>query len=311
MGNFSWYEKGGFWKFDWKVFLWDVPFIFFPVFCSRYLVTDQSLFELLPRTRLAALMVIMSLLLAWYTGFVYVRYKLAYHRYINGLLVLLFVYFWILLNGITITAVTPFLSLDEKTVHMIILITFSFLNFFFLPAAFYGGMMTGKRALGVENVNDEKYYARWFAFFLILILWIYAFRIPIDEHASSFFQWTMIVLMVIIPPVLGILLYKILRYLRVFLERKGLFDRGKEAIHIILPLVISTLLVVYSTVGEHEVNVFHREFSGMSATGIFLLLCAFGVVPFRVYLLFSPPLKGINLVISGVTLTYYLWTLTH
>jgi hypothetical protein len=256
-------------------------------------------------------MEVMALLLSWYIGFVFVRYKVAYHRYFIAFVCLLFVYFWILLYGITIMAVTPFLSMDEQSPTIIILITFSFLNFFFLPAGFYGGMMTGKEALTGEKVNDEKYYAKWFTFFAILILWIYAFRIPIDENASSFFQWTMIVLMVIVPPALGILLYKLLRFLRALLERKGLFGKAKEAVHIILPLVISTLLVVYSTVGEHEVNLFHREFSGMSPGGIFFLLCAFGVVPFRVYLLLSPPLKGINLVISIATLTFYLWSFTH
>jgi hypothetical protein len=303
--------ENDFWKFDWKLFLWDIPFILFAIISSRYVLTEENLFQNLSRTYLAALLQVMALLLSWYVGFVYIRYTVSGNRLLLVVLKMFFLYLGMLLYGMTVAAVTPFLKLDDQTTAQVILIAFSFLNLFFIPAAFYGGTLTGKKALLIENADDEKYYARWLTFFSILILWTYAFRIPVNPDSGNFFQWIIFILMILIPPAIGITVYQLIRFIRRRLEKWKLFERGEALLHIVLPLIISTLLIVFNTTSEHMVHLFQNDFSGMSSTTVFELLCIFGVIPIRLYLMMSPPVRGINLIISILALVFYIWTFVY
>ncbi len=304
------YNPSTFWKLDWRQLFADIPYVLFAVYFSQQVVNDTTLFRSLSPLQLLQVFVLVSLFLPFYLGFIYAKYKIVYPKIVSrivslfGLLgFLIQLMFLVQLNIRSMEA-----GQGEKYVEWFFLLLSLFL-LFLIPAAASGGFKMGRKVFGKEDaLRPEKQLGNLFAVLLGICLFLFQFIYFVDEERAMGWRCLVFFLELGISIYVANRVFVFMRFVKRKLLEKNHYRRVTGFIETIFPLIITSVLLIWSQVANHAAQKAIGEDTHRPVIVIIFALILSGVIPFRLFLLFNPPLRFYNLLTGLAAFAFFLWS---
>jgi hypothetical protein len=291
--------KSEFWKIDYSELAMDILLIAYSIAFSGFFSESTEAFLHLSASSVFIFFVVLSMFLPWYMGMIYARYRILYNKYIAfiPLLVILLVLIFMLvfLFALNNEAIKFYgITTEASAVYNISTV----LLLFYIARAFYVGYKTEKDALQGNsfNVENEEHLRFFFLSFGLSAAFVFCimYFAQIENGFRDVFNSFLVIGIALIS---GLLL--------AFFAIKML-TRLQAAI----PIFIITLLICWNTVIEGSITWAMKIATGEVDRDVLIILLSFmGLIPFRFILLFSPPLRAVNLAAGIIALCCYFYFL--
>ena len=278
----------------------DMMLIVYSVFFSKLLYANSSnVFSTSP-VYMYIFFILLCMFMPWYMGIIYARYRILY-----GVIAAVIPFLVMIL--VMIFLVSFLFAFNEQTLQQIeitrkakaVYIASALLMSFYMVRAFYVGYKTEKDMLQGNSfdIENEEYLRLFFFSFGISVSFIVAmifFAQKIEVHDHSVLSNVGIMLLILAGGlVTAWLAIKMLTRLQTY-----------------FPIFIIALLICWNGIIECMlVELMKLTNTGPDRTILVIFLTMMGVIPFRIVLLFSPPLRGINLLIGIIAMTCYIYFL--
>jgi hypothetical protein len=305
------YDPAIFWKIDWKALPVDCAFIIFGIAFTQDLFGESGIFTSMSPRFLLGMYLVTVISVSWFMGFILSRFVVYYNRAINLTARWIFALAGITLLIYLMAMVFPLIPEDgsgtksDETFSM-------FATFMLVLGPFFGigGYMTGSRIVKAKKNNktiqeqggaDEMFYGVMIGLLAAVGFLVYMCQTEFVQTSSVSFVW--ITLIMLGSGFVAALVIGLLMMIKRALVSIGLFYKIAFILETSFPFIIISSLIFWNEVQKHFL-------SGLSPTGMIGILFFSGIIPFRVALIFNPPLRFINLIIGIASLTFYIFCLT-
>ena len=303
------YDPSKFWKIDWKALPVDFAFILFGIILSRGYFSNYFFTEISP-TKLLALYLFVVIAVSWYMGFILGRYTIYYNETLNKMAR------WILgIAGITLLGYLMAIIItmvddrnqvvDKSAEHFGMFATFMLV---IGPLFGIGGYMTAQRAIKFEATgilekedDGEMMYVGLICMLVSVAFLVYVSQLNFVQQSSASFIWFIFIF--IGAALAGVVAFLIMKAIKWFLVLIGLYYRLAFIFETAFPFVIISALIFWNEMQRHYL-------SGLSPTTFLGVLFFTGILPFRMMLVFNPPLRAINLLIGIASFAFYIWSVS-
>jgi hypothetical protein len=302
------YNRDYFWKVDWKILPTDMMFILFGIALSNGYFEHSGIIHSLSPKAVLGLYALVVIAVCWYIGYMLARYKSYYPSAIYKIVGIIFSLAGITLLGYLLALTNP-LILDEGNSDKSGS-TLGMMATFLLvlgPFVGFGGFMTGGEVIKAEakgksyaGGSDEMYYGVIFSLMLACAFLVKCCMSDFVQQSKIEIIW--FVLIFLGAGIIGALGIGFLMMVKWVLNKIGLYYRLAFILESVFPCVIISALIFWNEIQ----NQFMGDLSAHAKLGILIIT---GVIPFRVILIFNPPLRGINLLIGGASFLFFLFEL--
>lgn len=304
------YDPAKFWKIDWRALPADLAFILFGIVLSHDYFSYHYFFTEISPKKLLALYLVVVVTICWYMGFVFARYNVYYNTTINKLARWILTIAGLTLLGYLLAIILPIF--DEQAVQDASVEHFGMFAIFMLvlgPLFGLGGYLTARRAIQFEATGklQEKDFGDGESLYVILIFLfvavaalVYGTQTDFVQHSSVQGLW--IALVFIGAVIVGAIAIGILMGIKKLLVKIGLYYRLAFIFETVFPFIIISSLIFWNEMQRHYL-------SGLSPAGYLGVLFFTGILPFRILLIFNPPLRIFNLIIGTGSFLFFMWSL--
>ncbi|MFL5765019.1 MAG: hypothetical protein ACJ77K_13830 [Bacteroidia bacterium] len=289
-----------FWKYSKAELIMDIVLILYSVFFSRFIYANAGLIYSSSPAAIYVCMILIAMFLPWYMGTVLARY-----RYTYGIIISFLPF---LVMGLTIFMLCTILfSYNDSSFEYLGIIQkakpLSFacviMLLFYILRSFYIGFKSEKDMMKGNSfdVENEEYLRFFFLSFSLSGAFIFCMVWFARETGEASFRDTnsvpVIITALLIALGVAYLATKFLKHLQNY-----------------FPVLIITLLLCWSCFLETGfIYLMNLSIGHVDKDVLIVLLVFTGVIPFRFVLLFSPPLRGINLLTGIAAMICYFYFL--
>ena len=309
--SLKFYDPSTFWKMDWKQGLADLPYVLFGIYFSREVANDAVLFRSLSPLHLLQVFVLVSIFLPLYLGFVYAKYKIVYPKFVSRLVILFALFgFLIQLMFLGQLNIRSMEASDGEAYVEYFFLFMSLFMLFLIPAAASGGFKMGRKIFGGEStLKPERHLGNLFAVVLGISLFLFQFIYFLDEERPMGWRWLVFFLEISISIFAANRFFAFLRFVKRKIEENNKYHRAQQIFETAFPFIITSVLLIWSQVATRAAGKVIGEGDRPVLVIIFALILS-GVIPFRLFLLFNPPLRFINLLAGIASFSFFLWSIS-
>lgn len=303
------YNKNVFWSISWSHLLADLSLIVYSFFFSRYFVNHTDVGETISPLVLLFLYVIVVFSLPWFLGYMYVVYAVFYSSFIKQIVKWIFivitlftlVYLIGVMSHVYPSGNDPSSNLDSIGFFILFLLVLG-------PMMGLGGLAAGYGEFRTDKLKDEASVTTVLISIVIAIaLLVWACQ-KIDLSSRNIFLQYLLMFLIFIGASLGAALFiGLMMLIKTGLEKINAYDKLSLLAQNLFPFFIVSTLVIWNEVGLRLiVDTFGDTHEKISLTLLLISLTFTGLIPFRIIMLFAPPLKAINIFIGLVAFTFYI-----
>ena len=181
---------------------------------------------------------------------------------------------------------------------------------FLIMGPIAGLMFTRKDAPRIKGASTQV-----FLFLFTVGMLPFFFFVMLGEEIfgnTGFFAGILIVFGLLIGDVLFILmLYFTYATCKNFLIRKGLYDASVSIIKVMTPFCVSFMLVFFN-INSNRLIIGDKGFhdAGSILLAVFLFIVS-GILPLRILMMFTPPVRPLNILIDAIAVAYMAITIVR
>lgn len=311
-------EKNYFWKINAGELIADLLLIAYSVFFSKYLFEGEGFFHSSGHFTILSIYLVMMMFIPWYLGFILARFEEFYKEkrivtiaawvfVLVGLFVVVFFFIIMFHTGL-------FEETTETDSATELLGWFSIFFIVLGPMMGIGGMMASKELIRDGKIGESmNFLGAMLAITLsIFFLCWWGFTMDPDYFSNELVEFLAFGGIFIGSCFAGVIVTGLVMAafhgIGWVLDKLKIMRQALFMAEILFPVVIISALVVWNEFGIHYI----KEVVGRDA-GLFTLIIALtitGFLPFRIISLFTPPVKGINIIIGLTALGFYLFSLS-
>ncbi|HLC83580.1 MAG TPA: hypothetical protein VJI69_07105 [Bacteroidia bacterium] len=291
--------KKEFWSFNKAELIMDIILILYAVFFSRFLHANSDVYLASSPAVIFVCMTLLAMFLPWYMGVIYARYRYVYGAIIAfiPLLIMLFSLFFLasILFSFNEQAIADLqITSKAKPLYLVCII----LLLLYIMRSFYIGFKTEKDMMKGNSFDseNEEYLRFFFLSFCLSSAFVFCliyFAREVPEEIHSEYNSVFVILAAFISAIgLAFLATKLLKRLQNY-----------------FPVFIISLFLCWTSLLECSFIELMKLTDSTDKFLLIVLLVFTGVIPFRIVLLFAPPLKAINLVIGIIAMICYFYFL--
>lgn len=306
-------DKATLYQFSIPDLLADIALFAFSFLLSKSLFTNNGFFFQLQPWQILLMFCIITLTLPWYFGYIYVWCKAYYSKIVLKISLIVFI-------AITLTILIRLMTLvisvgpheGETDFEGIDGFTAFFASFLLIlgPMMSLAGSMSAQDRLTNPNQNtssfDSDKFMSGIGAFLILIMGI-AYMVFFIGLFPKEYSGIGVVVSFIGGPLAGVITMGLLFALITLIDKIGLYKYLVKGALIFFPLFITSTLVFWSGVSMYY---FNRDFGNLQHSPMaYFLLCFFitGLIPFRIVMIFRPPLNILNMIFGIISLLFFMY----
>ena len=306
------FNKTIFYTFYLPDFLADLVLIVFSFFVSAKLFSKDGIFTHLQHWQSIAMYCIVTLTIPWYLGYLYVRNSVFY----NKIILKIFLWIFILMTLMILVQLMRLVLTDDvigsdlsgkngfTAVFAIFLLVLG-------PMMCMGGAMQADDEFTSKEPESQKFDAGKLAggggafFIIVLAIALMVYIIGLFPENSSF---GVIMLGYIGGPILAVIAFALFVGFLQLLDKIGIYKYLRILAINTFPFFIISVLVFWSGVAFYFM---HDDFAGASGRiskgAMLFIVMISGLVPFRIVMLFNAPLRLSNIIMGGISLSYFFW----
>jgi hypothetical protein len=303
------YDKKTFWKIDWRSLSADLALVAFGFAIHYDYFNDSDFFRHVSQEKTLGIYILAVIMICWFMGFTLGRFRVYYGKTVNKIAGWVIAVAMLTLLGYMMAIVVG-LGADETKAG-----TFSehfamFASFMIVlgPLFSIGGYMTSTQVIlmGLPRRNskdelspDEAFYGSVLTIIVAIAGLVWGSMSDPVQNSSVSFLW--IILILFGSALAGCLALVALILVKRFLILIRVYNRVAISFEIAFPFLIISALVFWNEVQQYYLSDF-------SHTGRLGILFFTGILPFRLLLVFNPPLKAINLLIGIASLVFFIFS---
>jgi hypothetical protein len=303
------YDPKFFWKVSISELLADAAIILYAFFFSGYLFKDVNILTAVKPWQLLGLYTIVVLILPWYLGYLYAHFEAFYSKTFCKIILWIFILIVLATLGYLL-AVCMSIPWTEEGKTDKITENFAMFSLFLLvlgPMMALGGVTAGQDDFAKHSGKFDPENPSVTSVILIIVcaigflVWGMSFQL-VKDHIILFI---LVYLGCSIP---AILLYLAYIKLMVLLDKWGVYESLTSFASYSFPFFIVSVLIFWNGIGMHVIlNIVGSN--GISFRGLITSLVITGVIPFRLIMLLTPPLRLINIVIGIAAFVLFIVSL--
>ena len=293
-------EKNNFWHFNKAELIMDIILILYAVFFSRFLYANTDIYLASSPSVIFVCLVLLAMFLPWYMGVIYARYRYGYGIIAAFIPLAIMIFALFILASILFAfneqAIAYFeITRKAKPIYLVCVI----LLLLYIARSFYIGFRTEKEMMKGNSFDSEnEEYMRFFflsfslsAAFVFCLIY-FAREIP-EEMYSQYNSIVVVIAAFATAIATAFIATKLLKRLQNY-----------------FPVFIISLFLCWTSLLEcsfiEAMKLVNLE---VDKFVLIFLLTFTGVIPFRIVLLFAPPLRAVNLAIGIIALICYFYFL--
>lgn len=291
--------KKEFWGFNKAELIMDIILILYAVFFSKFLHANSNVYLESSPSVIFVCLSLLAMFLPWYMGVIYARYRYTYGAIVAFIPLVIMLFSIFILASILFAfneQAIAYLQITSKAkpIYLVCVV----LLLFYIARSFYIGFKTEKDMMKGNSFDSEnEEYMRFFflsfslsgAFVFCLIY----FAREVPEEIYSEYNSIFVILVAFVSAIaLAFIGTKLLKRLQNY-----------------FPVFIISLFLCWTSLLECSFIELMKLTDSTDKFLLIVLLVFTGVIPFRVVLLFAPPLKAINLAIGIIAMICYFYFL--
>lgn len=291
--------KKEFWSFNKAELIMDIILILYAVFFSRFLYANSDAYLASSPSVIFVCLSLLAMFLPWYMGVIYARYRYTYGVIIAFIPLLIMLFSLFILASILFSfneQAIAYLQIFQKARSLFLVC--AILLLLYIARSFYIGFKTEKdmmkgNSFDSENEEHLRFFFLSFCLSAAFVFCLIYFAREVPEEMHSEYNSVFVILTAFASAiVLAFLGAKLLKRLQNY-----------------FPVFIISLFLCWTSLLECSFIELMKYVDAYDKSVLIILLIFTGVIPFRIVLLFAPPLKAINLAIGIIAMICYFYFL--
>jgi len=306
----AYFDKNFFWRINVSELIADAGLILFSIFFSRYCFRDVDILHSLRPWQFMSIYAIVVLTLPWYLGYIYAFFEEYYGKVMMRIILITFIIIVlvVLIYMIRIMFSLHWMDDDAKPDQMEnIMGMFSLFLLVLGPMMCIGGFVAGKDdSEPAKKASDND--ASPTAALMIIVLAI-AFLVWWSSYPAVQNHGWLEILIFFGSSFAAVIVFGIYLAIVTFLKKMGVYAYLSKFAATMFPVFIVCILVLWSDIDQHFIMEDFGNGGQMSLKYAILTLSIAGFIPFRLIMLFQPPLRFINMAIGIGAFLFYMYSI--
>ena len=308
----KYFDPAFFWSINISELIADAGLIVFAIFFSRYCFRDVDILHTLKPWQLMALYAVVVLTMPWYLGYMYAIFDEYYNKYVMRAILCIFIVIVLVvliymmrimfsLNWLSDEGVSPKNNITDITG------IFSLFLLVLGPMMSIGGVVAGQDDARNERKTEPAEASPTMA--LLIVAMAIAFLVWWASYPAVQNNVFLFILVFLGACVAAVAVWGIFYAFTYLLRKIGIYSFLSRIASLLFPFFIISILVLWSDIDQHFIL---RDFGfngHMSLKGAIFTLTVAGFIPFRLIMLFQPPLRFINFAIGIAAFLFYMYSI--
>jgi hypothetical protein len=314
-GPFRPFDKNYFLKLNAGTFIVDALVLSFVFFISKRIFGDQEILQTIPPRLNLGLYFIIVLTLPWHLGYLCSKFNAYYGETVKIIVIIIFsiVVFFTLLNIFPLFEKIELTDGKKGNAWTELMGKFSMLLLFVGPAIGYAGLKSGmedfaptipKDTIGIVKPGFKFELKAYFVISVAFFIGLGMFFLDKFSFAENNLSKIIVIL---ISLVLGFFVMLFLLIIKIKIAQLKKYKPFVLFAKTFFPALIVLAMMFWNqnnlAMYNEILNANHLRYSG---TPYFIMLLITGYIPYRIILLFTPPLNLINISLGIITLAIYI-----
>jgi hypothetical protein len=301
-----------FWSFNWREILVDLGMIIFSITFSKFAIRNGNIVDSVSPITLLLIFSGVVFFMPMFLAYIHAFYKAYYGEDVGKVVKWLFmaiVFVMLIFLLVVIFHVGGENGIADREPVKEHFMMFGMFMLVLGPMTSLGGMTMGEDAVKNGKSTDGVMMTSSFiglTLGIAFMIWMFFTKDP--QQVNGIFGFLYIMGGLLAAALVCVIVIGIGMGIQKLIEKMGMQKEAQILFSTLLPFLIVILLIFWNEVGigmmRHglQIDPHHPQNSG----AIIPLLFITGYIPFRVVLLFAPPVRGINLVVGIAGIIYFL-----